>query len=465
MFSAQTYSQRRLQLRKTVQSGLIVILGNQESPVNYPHNTYHFRQDSNFLYYFGLNQPGYIGILDVDNDSDCIYANDFTLDDVIWMGKLPCVAELSAQVGVNCSKPLNDIQEIINNAVKSGRKIHFLPPYRMENRVQLANLLGIKTPRVADYVSEELMKAVIAQREIKSDEEVAQIDNACDTAYKMHTTAMRMCKAGVVERQIMGALEGISLQEGAGVSFAPIITINGQTLHNHYYGNTLTDGRMLLVDAGAENTMNYCSDSTRTMPVNGKYTTKQKEIYDVVLRAHTLVKNITKAGITYQEVHLESLKEMGKGLHELGLIKGDPIEAAMNGAVAMFMPHGLGHQMGLDVHDMEDLGERLVGYDAKTKRSELPGLGALRMGKMLRPGHVISNEPGLYFIPDLIAKWKQEKICAQFIDFAKVEQYLDFGGVRIEDGLLVNNEGCRVTGNKAIPITTDEVEAEMDKTL
>ena len=465
MFSAQTYSQRRRELCKNVQSGLIVILGNQESPVNYPHNTYHFRQDSNFLYYFGLNQPGYIGVIDVDDNTDCVYANDFTLDDVIWMGKLPSVTELSAQVGVNCSKSLNDIHDAVNCAVKKGRKIHFLPPYRMENKVQLANLLGIKTPRVADYVSEELMKAVVAQREIKSEEEIFQIDHACDIGYKMHTTAMRMCKPGVVERQIMGAIEGISLQEGAGVSFAPIITINGQTLHNHYYGNTLADGRMLLVDAGAENTMNYCSDSTRTMPVNGKYTTKQKEIYDIVLRANQLVSNITKAGITYQEVHIESLKEMGRGLHQLGLIKGDPIEAAMSGAVAMFMPHGLGHQIGLDVHDMEDLGERLVGYDAKTKRSEQPGLGALRMGKTLKPGHVISNEPGLYFIPDLIAKWKQEKICAEFIDFQKVEQYLDFGGVRIEDCLLVTNDGCRVTGNNAIPITTQEVEEEMAKSF
>ncbi len=465
MFSNQTYSLRRKELRNKMQSGIIIILGNNESPANYPHNTFHFRQDSSFLYYFGLNQPGFVGVIDVDNDQDCIFADDFTLDDVIWMGKLPSVAQLAEQVGVKISNPINELQNVVDKAAKAGRKIHFLPPYRTDNKILIANLLGVKISQVAELVSPELVNAVIEQREIKSEEEIQQITLACNTGYNMHTTAMKMCKPGMVEREIMGTLEGISLKEGAGVSFAPIVTINGQTLHNHFYGNTLTDGRMLLVDAGAENNMNYCSDFTRTMPVNGKFTTKQKEIYDVVLSANMLVKKISKAGLTYQDIHIESLKEMGRGLHELGLIKGDPIEAAMNGAVAMFMPHGLGHQMGLDVHDMEDLGEKLVGYDAKTKRSEQFGLGALRMGKTLRPGHVITDEPGIYFIPDLIAKWKNEKTCAQFIDFQKVEQYLDFGGIRLEDGLLITENGCTVLGDKHIPLTTQEVENEMAKSL
>lgn len=463
MFSAQTYADRRSILRKTIKSGLVILLGNREASMNYPNNTYHFRQDSTFLYYFGLNLPDYVGVIDIDNATECLYANDITIDDVIWMGKLPSVSELASSVGVKSSYPLDDLNRLVSSAVKSGRRIHFLPPYRLSNTNKISELLGIVPSAVKDYVSQELVKAVIAQREIKSVEEIAQIDHACDIAYKMHTTAMKMCKEGIVERQIMGALEGIALQEGSGISFAPIITVNGQTLHNHNYSNTLTNGRLLLVDSGAETTMNYCSDSTRTMPVSGKFTTKQKEIYDIVLSANRHVCNTVKEGMTYKEAHVNSIRIIGEGLHALGLIKGNVEEAVLAGAIAMFMPHGLGHQMGLDVHDMEDLGERLVGYDAKTERATQFGLASLRMGKELRSGHVITVEPGIYFIPDLIAKWKNEKINSEFINFQKVESYLDFGGIRIEDDLLIEKNGARIMGQHRIPATTEEVEAFMAK--
>lgn len=433
--------------------------------MNYPSNTYHFRQDSTFLYYFGLNLPDFAGVIDIDNANECLYANDYTLDDVIWMGKLPSVNELSQSVGVKSTYSLDDLHRVVSIAIKSGRKVHFLPPYRAENVGVLSNLLGVNPIRVKDYVSADLVKAVIAQREIKSEEEIAQIDNACDIAHKMHTVAMKMCKEGVVERKLMGMLEGIALQEGSGVSFPPIITINGQTLHNHFYGNVLKNGRMLLVDAGAETTMNYCSDFTRTMPVDGKFSQRQKEIYDIVLAANMHVSNTVKSGVTYKETHINSLRIIGEGLHALGLIKGDVEQAVLAGAIAMFMPHGLGHQMGLDVHDMEDLGERLVGYDAKTERATQFGLASLRMGKELKVGHVITVEPGIYFIPDLVAKWKNEKINAEFINFQKVESYLDFGGIRIEDDLLIGQGSSRKMGHHHTPITTAEIEAEMAQSL
>ncbi|MFI3295071.1 MAG: aminopeptidase P family protein [Rikenellaceae bacterium] len=463
MFNAQTYSDRRNTLRQTIKSGLIIILGNQESPANYPSNCFHFRQDSTFLYYFGLQNPDFAGVIDVDNNTECIYGNDVTLDDIIWMGTQPAVSELAAQVGVRSSYQLSELQREINIAIRKGRKIHFLPPYRAESCAFLSNLLGIGINKIKDYASKELIAAVVAQREIKSQEEIEQIEDACHTAYLMHTTAMQMAREGIYEREIAGAIEGIALSRGAGVSFRSIVTVNGQTLHNHYYGNKLTNDRMLLVDAGAETPMNYCSDYTRTFPVSGRFTDRQKAIYDIALASYDHTFNISREGITYREVHIEALKVLASGLKDVGLIKGDPTEAAMAGAVALFMPHGLGHQMGLDVHDMENLGEKLVGYDAKTERSTQFGLSALRMGKTLKQGHVLTVEPGIYFIPDLISKWKAEKINSAFIDYNKVEEYLDFGGIRIENDMLITEQGNRIMGADHTPVTTAEIEAEMAK--
>ncbi len=463
MFSAETYSYRRKTLMRTIKSGVIVFLGNKEAPSNYPSNCYHFRQDSTFLYYFGLQNPSFAGIIDIDNGTECIYGEDFTIDDIVWMGKQPHVTDLAASVGVSCSFPLSELKREISSAIRKGRKVHFLPPYREANRSWLSDLLGVHSGKVKDYASTELIAAVIAQREIKSTEEIAEIEKACNIGYKMHTTAMSMAREGILEREIAGVIEGIALSEGAGTSFHSIVTVNGQTLHNHFHGNRLTNDRLLLVDAGAETTMNYCSDFTRTMPVSGKFTQKQKEIYDIVLAAHRKAYEITVPGVEYQKVHIEALKVLANGLKDVGLIQGDPVEAAMAGAVAMFMPHGLGHQMGLDVHDMENLGEKLVGYDAKTQRSSQFGLGSLRMGKTLREGHVITVEPGIYFIPDLIAKWESEQINASFINFDKVKDYLDFGGIRLENDMLITSDGNRDLGDNHLPITTEEVEAQMAK--
>ena len=461
MFSKETYIKRRTALRKKLKEGLILLPGNVESPANYPANTYHFRQDSNFLYFFGLNHAGFVGVLDIEADTDCLYGDDFTMDDIIWMGPQPSLKELGEKVGVGNTYTLFELQGLIQKAIRQGRKIHFLPPYRSHNKLLLKDLLGIRVDALPNYVSVELIKAVVSLRERKEEQEIEEIERACDTGYLMHTTAMRMCKPGIVEREIAGTIEGIALSRGAGISFTSIVSEHGETLHNHYYGNKLQPGRLLLIDAGAETDRNYCSDFTRAIPIDGKFTSKQKDIYDIVLAANNGTFEKITPGITYKSLHLEAARVLTEGLKALNILKGSTDDIIENGAYALFMPHGLGHQMGLDVHDMEDLGEKYVGYNEKTERSAMFGLGALRMGRELVEGHVLTVEPGLYFIPALIEKWKKEKINSAFINYDAVKDYLDFGGIRLEDDALVLKKGCRLLGKKRIPITTDEVEAFM----
>lgn len=461
MFKTETYTLRRDTLRKKFKTGLILLVGNSESPVNYHGNPYHFRQDSTFLYYFGLTRPDIVGIMDIDAGTDCLFGTEPALDDIIWTGPQPSLKEEGISVGVKSTYPLAEIQIILNRAIKHGRRVHFLPQYRQENCVKLSSWLGIAAERVKDYVSRELICAVVEMREIKSDEEIAQIDDACEIGYKMHTAAMRVCRAGLYERNIAGTIEGIALELGAGVSFRSIVTQNGQTLHNHYYGNKLDDGRLLLIDAGAENRMNYCSDFTRTIPVSGTFTPRQLDIYNIVLAANQKAHELARPGITYMSVHLEAARIIAEGLKGLGLIKGNIDNAVANGATALFMPHGLGHQLGLDVHDMEGLGERYVGYDEMTLRSTQFGLASLRMGKTLRTGHVVTVEPGIYFIPELIKKWKSEQINSAYINFQRVESYLDFGGIRLEDNIVITARSNRQLGRRRTPITGDQVEEAM----
>lgn len=461
MFGKETYVKRRNALRRKIKEGLILLPGNEESPSNYPANTYHFRQDSNFLYFFGLNRPGLVGVMDVEADTDCLYGDDFTIDDIIWMGPQPTLKDMGERVGVSNNFTHFELQGLIQKAIRQGRKIHILPPYRDNNRLLLQKLLGITVDALPNYVSVELIKAVVSLREIKEEQEIAEIECACDTGYLMHTTAMKMCRPGVVEREIAGAIEGIALSRGAGISFVSIVSEHGETLHNHFYGNKLHEGRMMLIDAGAETDMNYCSDFTRTIPVSGRFTQKQKDIYDIVLACNDNTFKLITPGVTYKSLHLEAVALLSAGLKELGILKGNVEDIVENGAYALFMPHGLGHQMGLDVHDMEDLGEKYVGYNEKTERSAMFGLGALRMGRELMEGHVLTVEPGIYFIPELIKKWRKEKINSAFIDHDVVEKYLDFGGIRLEDDALVLNKGCRMLGKKRIPIRTEEVEEFM----
>ncbi|MCC8035694.1 MAG: aminopeptidase P family protein [Rikenellaceae bacterium] len=462
MFSRDTYTSRRAELRRRVTRGGIVLLpGNTESPANYPGNVYHFRQDSTFLYFFGLDLPGMAAVIDVDSGKETLFADDLSMDDIIWTGPQPSVAELAHRCGVADTRPLGDIAEVVTEAVRRGRTVHFLPPYRAENKLFLSKATGINVDALPNHISVELALAVVSLRDKKSDEEIAEIEEACRIGYMMHTTAMKMCRPGIMEREIAGAIEGIALQYGAGVSFTSIVSQNGETLHNHYYGNTLSEGRLLLVDAGAETVMNYCSDFTRTMPVSGKFTTRQKEIYDIVLAANDRAFELSSPGKLYRDIHLEACTVIAKGLTELGIMRGDPAEAVAAGAHALFMPHGLGHMMGLDVHDMEDIGEKYVGYDLETRRSTELGVSALRMGRRLQPGMVMTVEPGIYFIPAYIAKWKAEGLNAAFIDFETAERYFDFGGIRIEDDLLVTETGNRMLGQSRVPATTDRIEEFM----
>ncbi|MBQ4278963.1 MAG: aminopeptidase P family protein [Rikenellaceae bacterium] len=462
MFPKETYVRRRQQLAERVsRGGLILLPANGEAPANYPNNAYHFRQDSTFLYFFGLQQPGYVGLIDADTGETTLYGDDVTMDDIIWMGPQPTVREQAAQVGVARTAPLADLQETLTLAVRRGRPVHFLPPYRAERTLGISRWLGLRPEAVADHISIELAMAVVSLREAKDPDEIAELERAAAIGYEMHTTAMRMCRPGIVEREIAGAIEGVALARGAGVSFASIVSQHGETLHNHNHDGVLEAGRLLLVDAGAETTMHYCSDYTRTMPVSGRFTERQKDVYNIVLAANDRAFELSRPDAFYKDIHLEAARVLTRGLKDLGLMQGDVDDAVAAGAYALFMPHGIGHSMGLDVHDMEDIGERYVGYDLETQRSTELGLSSLRIGRRLRPGFVMTVEPGLYFIPAYMAKWKREGLGTPFINFAKAEEYLDFGGIRIEDNILITPVGNRMLGERRAPATVAGIEEWM----
>lgn len=463
MFDSSVYKQRRQALREKVGHGLILILGNNEAPANYPDNTYKFRQDSSFLYFFGHSHPGYAGVMDIEAGEDYFFGNDVTMDDIIWMGPQPSVKDLAAQVGVEKSFPFDKLKEFVGKAISQRRPIHFLPPYRYDNMLLLEDLTGIRASMTKQHASVELIKAVVALRSVKEACEIAEIDKACNIGYEMHTAAMRLCKPGVSEQYIAGILDGIASSYGNMVSFATILTQNGQTLHNHDHSHLLEAGRLMLTDAGAESVTNYCSDHTRTIPVGGKFTSRQRDVYSIVLDCHDKALELARPGVTYKSVHLEVCKVLAQGLKDLGLMKGDVNEAVAAGAHALFMPHGLGHMMGIDVHDMEDLGQCYVGYDDEVRPSDQFGLASLRMGRRLQEGFVITDEPGCYFIPALIDKWKAENMHKDFLNYEAIEKFKDFGGIRLEDDILIIPGGSRFTGEKRIPITISEVEQIMNE--
>jgi len=457
MFDSKIYADRRARLKEQVGSGLLLFLGNEESPMNYPANTYHFRQDSSFLYFFGLDTPALAAIVDVDGEKDVIFGNDVDMEDIIWMGHLPTLKERAVQAGVSETAPLSKLEEKISEARQKGTTIHFLPPYRTDAVLKIAGLLGIEYDAVKKHASKELIKAVIAQRNVKIPEEIAQMELAHEVTYDMYMAAMKMAKQGVYEYEITGKMEGIVGASDCHVAFPIILTKNGQILHNHYHGNKLEEGNLLVMDAGSESPMNYASDITRTVPVGGKFTEKQKQIYEIVLQSQVTAIQHIKPGVMFKDIHLRCASVIASGLKEAGLMKGDTDAAVQAGAHALFFPHGLGHMIGLDVHDMEDLGEDFVGYDDTVKRSSQFGLAYLRLAKKLESGHVLTVEPGIYFIPALIDQWAGENKFDQFIDYGKVEEYRNFGGIRIEDDVLVTQDGSQVLG-KPIPKTVEAVE-------
>jgi Xaa-Pro aminopeptidase len=457
MFEKNVYQNRRRNLRDDMGTGLLLFPGNTEASMNYPANTYRFRQDSSFLYYFGLDHPDFAGVIDADSGDEIIFGDDVDLDDIIWMGPQPSIKEQAGRVGITTTHPFNKLHDFIKDALGKGRTIHYLPPYRGEQIQQLSTLLQASPTEVKDNASVDLIKAVVKMRLIKEEVELREIESAVDIAYEMHTTAMKMAKPGVVEREIAGAIEGIAASMGEGISFPIILSINGQTLHNHFHGNTLREGRMMVTDAGSESRLHYASDITRTVPVGGRFDQRQKEIYRIVLKAITETTKMVQPGRTNLDNHLLAAEIIASGLNDLGLMKGNVKDAVEQGAHALFMPHGLGHHMGLDVHDMEGLGEDYVGYDEHTKRSDQFGLAFLRFGKAYEPGHVFTIEPGIYFIPSLIDQWRSEKKFEDFINYDRVEKFKDFGGIRIEDDILVTAKGHKILG-KPIPKTIDEIE-------
>lgn len=458
MFSSEVYSDRRQKLRSLVKSGLAFFPGNVESPVNYPANPYHFRQDSSFLYFFGLDLPGLAGVIDFDSGDEWIFGDDFDLNDIVWMGPQPTVRELAMKCGIVKTAPLKKLEEIIADAVSKKRKIHFLPPYRGETKMMLGALLKEDPCKMKTLASEELIRAVVSLRIIKEAIEIEEIEKAVNISWEMHVTAMKMCRAGIKEQEIFGVIEGIAWSKGAGPAFPVILSINGQTLHNHAHYNILTEGRMMVTDAGAESLLHYASDITRTTPVGGKFDSRQRDIYEVVLRANNLAIGEAKPGKSFRQIHIDACKAIAQGMKELGLMKGDTEEAVMQGAHALFMPHGLGHMLGLDVHDMEGLGENYVGYNDRTKRSDQFGLSFLRFALECKPGHVITIEPGCYFIPQLIDQWKSEGKFKEYICYDRLESYRDFGGIRIEDNIAITETGCRLLG-RPIPKTVEEIES------
>lgn len=457
MFDKKTYVQRREQLRKNVKQGLILILGNGDVPMNYKANIYRFRQDSSFLYFFGLDHENMAGVLDADSGEDMLFGNDVTLDDIIWMGPQPPVSEKAARVGVERSMPFSKLAGLLADARKQQRPIHFLPPYRAENKILLEQLTGIPVAEQAGAASVELIKAVVALRSVKEPQEVEELEKVMDVAWLMHTTAMKMARPGVYEREIAGVVEGIALSQGGRLAFPIILTKHGETLHNHYHGHKLEKGDLLLMDAGAESSMHYATDHTRTMPVGGKFNERQRAIYQIVLDAQVQAIQAMKPGIPFRDIHFLAAGIISSGLKDMGLMKGDVQEAVKRGAHALFMPHGLGHMMGLDVHDMEDLGEDYVGYDEEISRSDIFGTAFLRMGRRLQPGFVMTVEPGIYFIPALLEKWEKEKQHQDFIVYEEVRKFLGLGGIRLEDDILVTPDGHRVMG-RPIPKTIEEVE-------
>ena len=463
MFSKETYVNRRTELKKLVKSGVIILFGNNESPANFPANGYYpFRQDSSFLYYFGLQRDGLVGVIDIDNDTETLVGDDIDIDDIVWYGSVNSVSNMAESCGVKNSAPMKQLQVICNNALRDKRQVHFLPPYRHDTMIQIFDLLGIHPNQQREQASLELINAVVKQRSTKSQLEIEEIERACAVGYKMHTTAMRLTKPGVTEKFVGGQVDGIANSYGSMTSFPTIFTQHGEIMHGNPSMAVLESGRLALCDCGAETMEHYCSDNTRTFPVNGKFTQRQLEIYSIVVDCHDLALSLAKPGVKYFDVHLGVCRLMTDRLKELGLMKGDTEAAVRAGAHAMSLPHGLGHMMGMDVHDMEGLGQIHVGFDEETRPNlEQFGTNCLRMGRKLEEGFVITDEPGIYFIPALIDEWRAKGLHTDFINYEKLETYKDFGGIRIEDDLLITADGARFLGNERIPYHPKDVEAYM----
>ena len=455
MFAESTYINRRKELKKAVGNGILLFLGNDESGCNYADNTYDFRQDSTFLYYFGLPYAGLSAIIDIDNDREVIFGDELTIDDIVWMGSQPTLHEKASKAGITDVRPSNELEKYISNVTAKSVPVHYLPVYRAEHSLKLLHLFGIKPGTESPSIP--FIRAVVNQRNHKSAEEIAEIERACDVTADMHITAMRILRPGMKEFEVSAAIEAVAQAAGCRMSFPTIATVNGQTLHNHYHGNVCLPGQMLLVDAGAETEMGYAGDMSSTICVDKKFTYRQKLIYDIQVASHLAAVEALRPGVPFKNVYELSCRVVCEGLRDLGIITGNPADVVEAGAHAMFYPCGLGHMMGLDVHDMENLGEVWVGYDGQPKSTQF-GRKSLRLARPLEPGFVHTIEPGIYFIPELIDLWRGQHKFTDFINYNEVEKWKDFSGIRNEEDYLITETGARRLGKK-IPLTTEEVEA------
>lgn len=458
MFTSATYIERRARIREDVGSGIIVLLGNEESPVNYADNPYPFRQDSSFLYLFGLAEPGLAAAIDIDEDRTILFGTDRTLDDIVWMGPGPSLAERARKAGVGETAEPAALGSMVEEARRRGRTIHILPPYRARTSLRFAEILGIGPAEVAGRASAPLLRALVAQRSRKTADEIREIESAHEIAREMHERACRLARPGVYECEVAGAIEGIALARGGRLAFPTIFTIHGETLHNHDHSHRMDAGQIAINDSGAESPLGYASDITRTIPIGGRFTARQRDIYRIVLGAQEAALRAMRPGVEFRAVHFLACETIAEGLKAIGLMEGDVREAVRAGAHALFFPHGLGHMLGLDVHDMEGLGEDFVGYTKEIRRSPQFGLRSLRLARALEPRFVVTVEPGIYFIPALIDRWKAERLHAEFIRYDRLDAYRDFGGIRIEDDAVIEEDGARVLG-APIPKTIEDVEA------
>ena len=459
MFTAEIYSARRAELRRRVGKGIILLPGNVESPFNYPNNTFHFRQDSTFMYFFGHSVPALAGVIDVESGEETLYGDDFTVEDIIWMGPQPTIRDFADRVGVVGAKPMASLTTDVQRAIALGREVHYLPPYRGETKLMMSDLLGIHPSMLHARKSWDLLFAVAAMREQKGAEEIAALEEAFEIGYQMHTAAMRNTRVGRTEHEVAGIVDGMALRYGTGVSFTTILSQHGEVLHNHDHSGTMQAGRLLLCDAGGEHLNGYVSDHTRTFPVDGKFTQKQKDIYNIVLAAHDAAAAALRPNIMYTEYSDVAFRTLIEGLKALDLVRGSVDDAIAAGAAYLFMPHGLGHGIGLDVHDCENIGERSFSFAEVEERAKEVACCITRQWWRLVPGTVLSNEPGIYFVPDLIDKYKAEGKCKGIVNYDKLEQYRDFGGIRLEDDMIVTETGSKQIGSKQIPITVEDVEA------
>ena len=466
MFSKETYISRRAELKKLVGEGVILLFGNNESPCNYPANAYYpFRQDSTFLYFFGQKRDGLVGVIDIDNDVETLIGDDIDIEDIVWYGSVDCVKDLAAQVGVDQTAPMSQLKVLCDKARAAKRTIHFLPPYRHDIKIQVMDLLGIHPSQQKPAASMPLIQAVVKMRSTKEPQEIEVLERASVIGYQMHTTAMRIARPGVTEKYVGGQVDGVAFSYGAMPSFATIFSQHGEIMHGNPSMALLEEGRLALCDCGAETIDHYCSDNTRTFPVSGRFTQRQLEIYSIVEACHDYVLEVARPGVKYMDVHFAVCRLMTERLKELGLMRGDTDEAVKAGAHAMFLPHGLGHMMGMDVHDMENLDQINVGFDAETRPNlEQFGTNCLRMGRRLEEGFVVTDEPGIYFIPALIDDWRASGHCKEFLNFDLLETYKDFGGIRIEDDVLITADGCRFIGKDRIPYHPKDIEDFMEKT-